>query len=325
MDVRLPNGTVVKNVPENITKSDLQRRAIAAGLASQADFGAPAQPQAAPERPPVDTITPRESTLGRFLQGYGYEMRSTPTELADVVADIAAGGSDPTTSAAVAEMRARQKPVYEGSPAAQIGGFAADVTKTLLPFGGVARGLQVAGRAIPAISGLATRATPLAQGLLYGTSQGTTEDESRAANALLSGAAGVGGQALGGYLQRVGGEGLSKVSQQMRDLGLSITPAQRRLLGPVSSLYSGLLGKERLASQFSKANQPRINEIAKNYLGQPSAPDLEKAVIKAKESAASVYNKVSKELDSVKIEDDVFDTLESINNKYKGRIAEFPS
>lgn len=43
MDVRLPNGTVIKNVPEGTSKADIQARAIRAGLATVEDFGATTQ------------------------------------------------------------------------------------------------------------------------------------------------------------------------------------------------------------------------------------------------------------------------------------------
>ncbi len=39
MDVRLPNGTVIKNVPEGTSKEAVMQKAIAAGLAKPSDFG----------------------------------------------------------------------------------------------------------------------------------------------------------------------------------------------------------------------------------------------------------------------------------------------
>lgn len=39
MDVRLPNGTVIKNVPEGTSKEAVMQKAIAAGLATEQDFG----------------------------------------------------------------------------------------------------------------------------------------------------------------------------------------------------------------------------------------------------------------------------------------------
>lgn len=41
MDVELPNGVVIEGVPEGTSKDDIKRKAIAAGLATEADFGVP--------------------------------------------------------------------------------------------------------------------------------------------------------------------------------------------------------------------------------------------------------------------------------------------
>ena len=43
MDVRLPNGTVIRGIPEGTSKEEIQAKAIAKGLATEADFGAPKQ------------------------------------------------------------------------------------------------------------------------------------------------------------------------------------------------------------------------------------------------------------------------------------------
>lgn len=43
MDVRLPNGTVVRGIPEGTSKEEIQAKAIAKGLASAEDFGMPKQ------------------------------------------------------------------------------------------------------------------------------------------------------------------------------------------------------------------------------------------------------------------------------------------
>lgn len=54
MDVRLPNGKIIKGVPEGTPKDEIKRKAIAAGIAAEADFGmasrdaAPAPDQPAP-------------------------------------------------------------------------------------------------------------------------------------------------------------------------------------------------------------------------------------------------------------------------------------
>jgi hypothetical protein len=49
MDIRLPNGTVIQNVPEGTTKEQVMERAIATGLATPEDFGQTQQPNPLPE------------------------------------------------------------------------------------------------------------------------------------------------------------------------------------------------------------------------------------------------------------------------------------
>lgn len=59
MDVRLPNGTIVRGVPEGTTKEQIQQKAISAGLAAAVDFGAPREPTATNpviETPQLDAL-----------------------------------------------------------------------------------------------------------------------------------------------------------------------------------------------------------------------------------------------------------------------------
>ena len=48
MDIELPNGTVIKDIPEGTPKSVIMDKAIRAGLAKQEDFGVQTQPVSAP-------------------------------------------------------------------------------------------------------------------------------------------------------------------------------------------------------------------------------------------------------------------------------------
>lgn len=57
MDVRLPNGTVIKGVPDGTPKEEVAQRAIAQGLATEADF------------PEMFQTQPRELTVGESVVG----------------------------------------------------------------------------------------------------------------------------------------------------------------------------------------------------------------------------------------------------------------
>lgn len=63
MDVRLPNGAVIKNVPEGISKSEVQKRAIQAGLATAEDFGV------APSEAPEPTVPQVASAIDADIVG----------------------------------------------------------------------------------------------------------------------------------------------------------------------------------------------------------------------------------------------------------------
>ena len=90
MDVRLPNGKMIKGVPEGTPKDEIKRKAIAAGIAAEADFGmasrdaAPAtepQPQASQDEsnddswlesiPQVVAAKQLYDAAGKVLEGYG--------------------------------------------------------------------------------------------------------------------------------------------------------------------------------------------------------------------------------------------------------------
>lgn len=82
MDVRLPSGVLMKGIPDGTTKDEIKAKAIKAGLATEADFGAPAQsfeqqlkPDAAPaaqivEKPGIVSDV-AENTLMGAIPIYG--------------------------------------------------------------------------------------------------------------------------------------------------------------------------------------------------------------------------------------------------------------
>jgi len=80
MNVTLPNGVVVEGVPEGTTKQQVMQKAIAAGLATAADFGQPEQPQdlsyalemeEAPAQQPMQAPPEQQRGLGETVAGLG--------------------------------------------------------------------------------------------------------------------------------------------------------------------------------------------------------------------------------------------------------------
>lgn len=82
MDVKLPNGKVIKNVPEGTTKEQVKQKAIAAGIATESDFGMPQAktlgtdglPQLSINENPsgnINTPKPREMSVAENVVGAG--------------------------------------------------------------------------------------------------------------------------------------------------------------------------------------------------------------------------------------------------------------
>jgi hypothetical protein len=63
MDIRLPNGTVIRGVPEGTSKEAIQQKAIDSGLATAQDFGVV---QEQPVEQPIDTAGISEQVLTRL-------------------------------------------------------------------------------------------------------------------------------------------------------------------------------------------------------------------------------------------------------------------
>lgn len=63
MDIELPNGKVIQGVPDGTPKAEIMRKAIAAGYATEADFGQPTPPTPPqPDAEPQPDITPQPDT-----------------------------------------------------------------------------------------------------------------------------------------------------------------------------------------------------------------------------------------------------------------------
>lgn len=75
MNVTLPNGRVIEGVPEGTTKQQIMQKAIAAGIATKADFGMPAQP--------LNTDVPSPEQDAFVAQGYAQNQPRPQPSIAD--------------------------------------------------------------------------------------------------------------------------------------------------------------------------------------------------------------------------------------------------
>lgn len=80
MDVELPSGLVIEGIPEGTSKEEIKRKAIASGLATEADFGVepsalqrtgevPVMPEQMGQLPDVYAPNPTETSLGQMASG----------------------------------------------------------------------------------------------------------------------------------------------------------------------------------------------------------------------------------------------------------------
>jgi hypothetical protein len=75
MNVTLPNGRVIEGVPEGTTKQQIMQKAIAAGIATEADFDMPAQP--------LNTDVPSPEQDAFVAQGYAQNQPKPQPSIAD--------------------------------------------------------------------------------------------------------------------------------------------------------------------------------------------------------------------------------------------------
>jgi hypothetical protein len=75
MNVTLPNGRVIEGVPEGTTKQQIMQKAIASGIATEADFGVPPKP--------LNTDVPSPEQDAFVAQGYARNQPRQQPSLAD--------------------------------------------------------------------------------------------------------------------------------------------------------------------------------------------------------------------------------------------------
>lgn len=225
MDVRLPDGTIIKNVPDGTSKADLVAKLQRNGMAVPSEWLA-ATPTPKPQIPQAD---PSEG--GSTIQVYNPFGKNLDTGLkvgqatTRVLAGIGSGLDDLKTGvgqrlgfidqASVDEKKRRDAPL-KATTAGTVGNV----------IGKVAVGLPAA---------FVPGANTLAGAGLIGGAQGvlepTASDESVAKNALIGASAGAGGVVLGRVL-RAGYQGVKGLIEPFTDAG------QNRIAGRVLERFA---------------------------------------------------------------------------------------
>lgn len=202
MDVRLPNGHVVRGVPEGTPKETIKQKALAAGLATHMDFGI------------AEYGSPTRGAFDNFAAGAGKAVTDIGRGIKDFAID-ALGGNEvkAENEAAIQASRSTDAPLMSSGA-----GIAGNIA------GNVAAGLLAA--PVPGVNSVAGAA---ALGGAMGAAQPTIGDESRTGNAAMGAGGGAAGNILGRGLARVISPKASAADAPVKGLlqqGVKPTPGQ---------------------------------------------------------------------------------------------------
>lgn len=238
MDVRLPDGTIVTNVPDNITKAELTNRLIAAGYAKSLGGEAP---------------DPTSPGFKGFLEGVGQGMNNLWQGVNQRIGRV--------SDEEVARTREIDAPLLKTGR-----GIAGSIVGQAAP----AIGASVL------MPGANTLLGASALGGALGAAQPTAEGEDVAANVVKSAAFGAGGQLLGKALTGPIANRNAQPRQDLVELargkyGIDLPASTRTGNKPLAYLESQLAvtpGGGRMADLYQRGNE----QYAKAVMGEAGAP-----------------------------------------------------
>jgi hypothetical protein len=260
MDVTLPNGVVIRGVPDNVTKEQIKQRAIAAGLAKEEDFpSAPKAQEGAIQSGFLmglkDPLTAGAQLLPRGLEFVTSAGGMAPNVVSQFFGREAARVDEMAKSEEQAYQEARKARGEEGFDIARLGG-------NVLNPANIAVGL----RAGQAVGGVSKARQAVAGGAATGVLQPVVSEDSFTEEKAGQAVGGAVGGALGSAAATVIGKAanplISKAEQTMKDLGIQMTPGQilggqykdverfAEVVPLVGSYISN--AKERAVFQFNK-------------------------------------------------------------------------
>lgn len=260
MDVTLPNGVVIRGVPDNVTKEQIKQRAIAAGLAKEEDFpSAPKAQEGAIQSGFLmglkDPLTAGAQLLPRGLELVTSAGGMAPNVVSQFFGREAARVDEMAKTEEQAYQEARKARGEEGFDIARLGG-------NVLNPANIAVGL----RAGQAVGGVSKARQAVAGGAATGVLQPVVSEDSFTEEKAGQAVGGAVGGALGSAAATVIGKAanplISKAEQTMKDLGIQMTPGQilggqykdverfAEVVPLVGSYISN--AKERAVFQFNK-------------------------------------------------------------------------
>lgn len=325
MDVRLPNGVVIKNVPEGTTKEMVMQKAISSGLAKSEDFGLPADAVNPEEKSFLSSL--KESFTGsdrmtpqmESLEPVAYSPEMNALNL-DALKSSAIGlfGSDESLAKSLESMGGKISQDEKGNKIVTLPSGSYALNKPGLSPSDIARGGSQAGAF--ALAGAAAPATVIGQGLAGGlTSLGMQGGVSAmggedinpnqvgidtllgAGGQILTNALGAGYRALTGRASPVDDSAKSALEfAKKNDLPLSTTdviPPQTFSGKSAQSLGEKipLTGTAQMRQTQQAARLEQIKQLSEKY-GVPDADEISKSVVRkiggVKEAAGKRYEQI---------------------------------
>lgn len=302
MDVRLPNGVVIKNIPEGTSKDEIKAKAIQQGLATASDFGDVSDTQQ--EKPAVEPITSGylmglkdPITAGAQMLPRGLEYVSSlggaaPNVVSRFFGSEARRMDELARAEEAAYQQARQEQGREGFDAMRLAGNIINPVNLAVGTG--------AARALGAVN-------PLMQAAGVGAATGAFQPvlgEDFAAEKARQAAVGAVGGVVGTAATKAAGKALnplvSKAEQTMRELGVTLTPGQ--LLGKQPKALEEFAENIPLVGQYiSNAKERQLFQFNKGVINKALAKvgkELDADVI-GRDAVAEARNIVSQQYDDV--------------------------
>lgn len=301
MDVRLPDGTIIRGVPEGTTKADLVARLQRNGMQVPADWLPASGPKVEPMQVdpsagtstlkvgPLDTGIGVPEWLNRGLAGAGQALTNIGRGVGQAAGVVSRDD--------IAEARRLDAPL-DATMAGKVGNFAGNVA-ALAPTAMIPGANTVAGAGVT--------------GGLLGLLQPSTSTGETVTNSLL----GVGGGALGQKVANAIGRtaansqsaltlGQQRSAQAGAGLGMRLTPGKASGSAALQKLEAGLESSPLTSSGFDaikEANQKALNKAAAKAIGETadelSTPILSRAEQRIGSVFQSVADKTKVQLDPV--------------------------
>jgi len=316
MDVRMPDGRVIRNVPDGVTRSELTRRLAKMDAKPELKSSNPTEYDPSSPEYQAKYGPAAVSTGENLAAGAGKAVMDTVRGLGQYVGAVSRDD--------VAATRAQDAPLM-ATTAGKVGNVAGAI-----------------GTAIPALAvpGVNTVAGAGVVGAVMGAAQPSTSTQETLTNTALGGATGAAGQyvggKLGGYLsKKLEARAATRAALSTKNVARDATLAAGRQAGfvvPPSSVnpstfnraVEGLSGKIATQQAAAIKNQTITNALAKAELGLADEAALTPATLETVRKQAGLAYQVVKQAGRIATDGTYLDDLAKIAQSVDEIAKDFP-